>query len=244
MSANTSPRRPIRAALVSAGVLLACVLALYFWLSQRAMAAELLRTEPAALLKNPALIRFAQKQAAPVYQQHCASCHGVHHEGNPKAGAPSLADSSWLYGNNFVDLEQIVIYGIRSGHPRARNLTDMPAVGRLGILNADQVEDVVQYVLSISGQTADPARAEQGRGLFYAKGNCYDCHGGDARGVPEYGTPSLVGNGWIYGGDHDSLYSSVYNGRHGLCPNRSTTLTPLQARALAVSLHEGVSTGE
>ncbi len=214
------------------------------WLSHRSLAAELIRSEPSALLKNPALVAFALRQAAPVYGEHCANCHGVMPEGKPKAGVPSLVDSSWLYSNDLVSLEQIVLYGIRSGHPRSHNLADMPALGRLGVINDEQIEDIVQYVLNISGQRADAARAEQGRQLFYGKGNCYDCHGGDARGVSEYGTPSLVANVWIYGGDHDSLFSSIANGRHGLCPSRAQTLTPLQVRALAVSLHQGVSHSE
>lgn len=212
----------------------------YVWFSHRALAAELVRSEPAAVLKNPALVKFALRQAAPVYVEHCANCHGAMPGGKPKAGVPSLVDSSWLYSNDLVSLEQIVLYGIRSGHPRSRNLADMPALGRLGVINDEQIEDIVQYVLNISGQRADAARAEQGRQLFYGKGNCYDCHGGDARGVAEYGTPSLVANVWIYGGDHDSLFSSIANGRHGLCPSRTKTLTPLQVRALAVSLHAGV----
>ena len=216
----------------------------YVWLSHRTLAAELVRSEPVALLKNPTLVEFALRQAVPVYAEHCASCHGVMPEGKPKAGVPSLVDSSWLYSNDLVSLEQIVLYGIRSGHPRSRNLADMPALGRLGVINDEQIEDIVQYVLNISGQRADAARAEQGRQLFYGKGNCYDCHGGDARGVAEYGTPSLVGNVWIYGGDRDSLFSSIANGRHGLCPSRAQMLTPLQVRALAVSLHQGVSHSE
>ena len=244
MNATLPRRRSIRIALSSVGLLLACAAALYGWLAQRATAAELLRADPAVLLKNPALVRFAQRQAAPAYQEHCAGCHGAHREGNRQRGAPSLADASWLYNNDLVGLEQIVLYGIRSGHPRARNLTDMPALGRIGQLTADEVEDAVQYVLSISNQAADADRAERGRALYNGKGNCYDCHAGDARGVSDYGTPSLLGNGWIYGGDHDTLYRSVYDGRHGLCPNRSKTLTPLQVRALAVSLHEGVTKSE
>jgi cytochrome c oxidase cbb3-type subunit 3 len=228
----------LRAVLLIAAVLLVGAVLLYYWLAQREVASELLRIDPAAVLRSPKLIAFAQRQAAPVYQQHCASCHGAQREG--RAGVPSLADKDWLYGNNLVDLEQIVRYGIRSGNPRSRNLTDMPAFGRIGQLSDDEIEDAVQFVLSLGHQSADAVRATRGQALYTGKGNCYDCHASDARGVTDYGTPSLVGNGWIYGGDHDTLYRSVYSGRHGLCPDRSKTLTPLQIRSLAVSLHEGV----
>lgn len=223
-----------------AAIVLLGALVLSVWLPRRVQAARLVSMDPSLVLKDPGLVSLAQRLALPVYAEHCASCHGAQRQGDVARGVPSLADSNWLYGNNPVDIEGIVLYGIRSGHPRARNLTDMPAMGRSGQLNADEIEDVVNYVLQISHQKADTERAARGRDLFQGKGNCYDCHASDARGVTDYGTPSLVGPYWIYGGDHDTLYRSVYSGRHGLCPSRSKTLTALQARALTISLHEGV----
>ncbi len=34
------------------------------------------------------------------YNQYCAACHGPQGGGNPAMGAPSLADSTWLYGGD------------------------------------------------------------------------------------------------------------------------------------------------
>jgi cytochrome c oxidase cbb3-type subunit 3 len=216
---------------------------LFVWLPRRAEAARLVMSDPALVLKDPALVSLAQRLARPLYRDHCASCHGAQRQGDPSRGVPSLADAYWLYGDNPVDVEAIVLYGIRSGHPRARNLTDMPAMGRTGQLDAEEIEDVVNYVLQISHQSADSARAERGRVLFQGKGNCFDCHANDARGVTDYGTPALTGPTWLYGGDHDSLYRSVYDGRHGICPFRTRTLTALQARALTISLLGGATHG-
>jgi cytochrome c oxidase cbb3-type subunit 3 len=245
MTISLAPSRTLRTGLLFAAILVAGTVALYFWQSRRALDAELMRSAPAAVLKNTTLVDYAQRQAAPLYRDHCASCHGAQQDAaGRKPGVPSLADSDWLYGNSLVDLEQIVMYGIRSGHPRARNVTDMPALGRTGQLTDDEVEDAVQYVLQLSQKPADATRATRGRVIYTGKGNCFDCHANDARGVTDYGTPPLNGTGLIYGGDHDTLYRSVYDGRHGLCPNRARTLTPLQARVLAVSLHEGVSKRE
>ena len=224
----------LAAVLIAAATVVAWVLLTY-----RATEERLVSAEPARVLADPQLVALARRLAAPVYRQHCASCHGAQGQGGH--GVPALADADWLYGNNPVGLEQIVLYGIRSGHPRARNVTDMPGMGRSGQLTDAEVEDVVQFVLQLSGQAADAGRASSGRQVFYAKGNCFDCHASDARGVTDYGTPSLRGPHWMYGGDHDSLYRSVYDGRHGLCPSRAHVLSALEARALAISLHEGWS---
>jgi cytochrome c oxidase cbb3-type subunit 3 len=221
-------------------VLGAAALVLY-WLPQRALAAELLRSDPATLLKNPRLVNYALGVARPQFAAHCASCHGEQGQGNQPRGVPSLADKNWLYGNELVDLEQIVLYGIRSGHPKARNLTDMPALGRIGQITAADTEDVLEYLLLLGGRATNAAAAARGKAIFLGKGACYDCHSADARGVTDYGTPALDGSGWTYGGDRQTLYSSIFNGRHGKCPAWWKTLSPVQARAMAVLLREGVA---
>ena len=82
------------------------------------------------------------------------------------------------------------------------------------------------------------ASVVRGAALYADKGSCYDCHGPDGSGNIDYGAPHLTGGDWLYGGDRGSLYDSVYNGRHGLCPAWIGRVTPLEIRALAVYLHE------
>jgi cytochrome c oxidase cbb3-type subunit 3 len=218
MTESSARRVSLRPWLIGGAALLAAAVALWVWLPQQALAERLVRADAAVLLKDHELVAFAVKRAEPLYQQQCASCHGTHREGSASRGVPSLSDASWLYANNLVDLEQIVLYGIRSGHPKARNLTDMPAMGRSGQLSADDVEDAVQYLLQISRRPADALRAARGKNIYASKGNCFDCHA--------------------------TLYRSIYDGRHGVCPFRSRTLSALQARALAVSLRAGVQLRE
>jgi cytochrome c oxidase cbb3-type subunit 3 len=221
------------------GLALAAVLAgLYWWSAERSFAAQMLQPEPAVLLQNRALVARAVARAARTYQQHCAACHGANREGNPAHGAPSLADAQWLYGSEQNTIEQIIYYGIRSGHPKARNLTDMPGLGRSGQLTADDVRDVIQYLHSIARLANDQAAAERGRLVFLGKGVCYDCHGADAHGITDYGTPPLDGTAWMYGGDDQTLFNSIYSGRHGLCPAWTNKLTPVQIRSLALYLRE------
>jgi cytochrome c oxidase cbb3-type subunit III len=222
--------------LLAAAVLIIALL--WWWLAQRAFAAQLLTAEPAALEQNQALHAQATALARPIYVQHCAACHGGVGQHATQPGVPSLSEGRWLYNNDLVDLEQTIYYGIRSGHPRARNLTDMPALGRIGQLTDADVQDAVNYVLSLSNQPHEAAAALRGRAIYFAKGNCYDCHASDAHGVSDYGTPALTGSSWIYGGDAKSLYESIYSGRHGKCPAWYGKLSALQIRALAVMLRD------
>lgn len=228
-------RRKLVWGVVAMAVLLC---ALGYGLHLRSREARLVRLWPLQLAHDPALLSFAVSLARPVYGAHCAQCHGADLSGDRSIGAPNLADSVWLYGDGGIgDIENTILYGIRSGHPKAHNVTDMPAEGRSQQLSSAEVDAVVEFVLALSGQSHDEAAAARGRGLFYDKGNCFDCHARDALGNTDYGTPSLLGPGWIYGGDRQTLRQTIYNGRHGLCPAWIDQLTPVQIRALAAFLY-------
>ena len=54
--------------------------------------------------------------------------------------------------------------------------------------------------------------------------------------MTDYGTPALIGPVYLYGGDRESLYQSILNGRHGQSPAWVNVLTPVQIRALALFL--------
>ena len=207
-----------------------------WWLHQRRTAATLLRTEPNEILRRPELIRAAVSIGRPQYQRHRAGCHGSALQGDSKRGVPDLAKNVWLYGNDPVDVERTILYGIRSGHPKARNLTDMPALVRMGQITPDDAHDAVEYLQNLAGQPHDEAAALRGRAIYYNKGNCYDCHANDARGVTDYGTPALTGPVYVYGGDRDTMYQSILNGRHGICPPWVNQLSAVQIRALAIYL--------
>jgi cytochrome c oxidase cbb3-type subunit 3 len=226
---------------------IACVAALllgtaiYHKVHASRLEARLVRALPDEIATDSELVNFAQSLAPAVYREHCAVCHGVMLRGDRARGAPNLADDKWLYGNGTVyEIEQTILYGIRSGHPKSHNLTDMPGLGRTGQLTQQDARDAVEYVLAISKQPHDETAVERGRAIFAGAGVCYDCHGGDALGISDYGTPALTGLGgnWMYGGDRDTLYKSVWDGRHGLCPAWVGKLSFVQIRALAILLYE------
>jgi cytochrome c oxidase cbb3-type subunit 3 len=77
--------------------------------------------------------------------------------------------------------------------------------GRMGMMppmaaavgTASDVENVANYVLSLSGSAHDAVKAELGKPKFAA---CAACHGADGKGNPALGAPNLTDKVWLYGG--------------------------------------------
>jgi cytochrome c oxidase cbb3-type subunit 3 len=200
---------------------------------------DLLRLPADEIAQNAALVAFATGRGPAVYADHCAQCHGADLKGDRNRGVPDLQDRVWLFGEGAVsDIENTIQYGIRSGHPKAHNITDMPAFLRIGQLSDAEIGDVVEYVLSLNHASQNEAAARRGYDLYSNKGNCFDCHSGDALGNPDYGAPALTGPTWVYGGTRAELLRSVRDGRHGLCPAWIDKLSPAQVREVAVYLHD------
>jgi cytochrome c oxidase cbb3-type subunit 3 len=197
---------------------------------------RLVRTDPARILSDAKLLARAVDHGRSLYGEHCATCHGAALEGSSVRGTPNLGNNVWLYASDPVNVEHTILYGIRSGHPKARNLTDMPALVRSGQISADDARDVVEFLESLAGARYDVPAAQRGRIVYNTTGNCFDCHASDARGVTDYGAPALTGPTWLYGGDRQTLYESILNGRHGICQAWIGKLTPLQVRSLMLYL--------
>ena len=58
----------------------------------------------------------------------------------------------------------------------------------------------------------DPEAVKVGQRLFLQ--NCAQCHGSDARGSK--GFPNLTDEAWLYGGDAETIKTSIMNGRNGV----------------------------
>lgn len=200
---------------------------------------RLLAASPFAVAQDADLVRFATAEARPLYAKHCAECHGSDMKGNPKIGAPDLADRMWLYGDGGVfDIERTIQFGIRAGQPRTRDVTEMPAFGQRGVLDDGQINDLVQYLYKLSHRPFQEAAAAQGKILFYnEQASCDDCHSTDGKGDTYYGSPDLTANIWNWGGTPQDLRNSIYYGRHGVMPAFLGTLDLEQIRALAVYIY-------
>ncbi len=216
-------------------------------LHAKASSNALLRMEPDAIPSRPDLVRYAASVAKPIYARDCAGCHGADMAGRRDLGGPNLKDGDWLYGEGRVsDIEQTILYGVRSGSPKARNLAVMPAFGRakpspnykIAPLTPGQIRDVAEHVVLIEGRPADPVAAARGADIFANGGGCYDCHGVDGLGDPSIGAPNLVDRVWLYGsGSRANIERSIAEGRQGVCPAWIGRLSLASIRALAVYIH-------
>lgn len=84
--------------------------------------------------------KTAAFRAAPLFAQHCSSCHGQDGRGDRRFGAPNLADAIWLYGGKRSDIHA-TIYGGRGGV--------MPAWSDK--LSEAQITALAVYVHSLGG---------------------------------------------------------------------------------------------
>jgi cytochrome c oxidase cbb3-type subunit 3 len=68
--------------------------------------------------------------------------------------------------------------------------------------------------MPIPSLVGDRAAVQMGQRIF--ANHCATCHGSDAGGGP--GFPNLTDNDWLYGGEPDTIKTSILNGRKGMMP--------------------------
>ncbi len=186
----------------------------------------------AVLDENPELQRFAISGGASVFRSHCSQCHGSGAAGG--IGYPNLLDDDWLWGGTRDEIAYTVRHGIRNEVDPDAHWSEMPAYGQ--IFEREEIDDVVQHVLALSGQAHEAAMAERGAVLFADQ--CSACHGEDGRGNRDLGAPNLTDAIWLYGGDPTSLTYTVTNSRFGVMPPWSTRLTEAEVKAVAAYVHQ------
>lgn len=217
--------------------------------SRAELSGQLLDANLETIQSNPELFRFAMAAGKSAFGDNCATCHGAGGQGFK--GYPNLNDDVWLWGGTFEDIRHTLEVGIRSAHEDSR-LSLMSAYGRDGFLSSDDINDVVDYVLSYqSAQTSNDTHSEGhessaasvARGKAHFEENCTSCHGTDLSGDRTQGAPNLKDNDWLYGGSRDEIYETIWSGRQGVMPNWNERLDPSTVTALAVYVH-GLGGGE
>lgn len=153
-----------------------------------------------------------------VFANNCIACHGSAARGGP--GFPNLTDGDWLFGGD----ADTVVATITNGRAGV-----MPPWGT--VIGDDGVENVANYVLSLSGASHDAAKAQVGKTQFMTM--CIACHGGDGKGNTVIGAPNLTDNIWLYGGDLASVEATIRNGRRGEMPAWGKALGPDRVRLVA-----------
>ncbi len=114
----------------------------------------------------------------------------------------------------------------------------MMAFGRDGLLKKNEIENVVAFARSLSDASRTTAvtakQIDAGKAVFAA--NCVACHSDNAKGNTELGAPDLTDNVWIYGGDTESLFMTIWGSRQGHMPSWDGRLSALDRKILALYL--------
>ncbi|MBK5932626.1 cytochrome c oxidase cbb3-type subunit 3 [Rhodovulum imhoffii] len=196
---------------------------------------ETIDLDMATIRADEDLYNYAVQGGAAVFRTWCAQCHGSGAAGVQASGYPNLTDDDWLWGGALEDIHYTVTNGIRNeDNPDAR-WSQMPAFGADELLSNEEIGQVVQYVLKISGQEHDAALATPGETVFLD--NCAACHMDDGTGDRYQGAPNLTDAIWLYGGDAETLTETVKNARFGVMPTHVERLSEAERRAVAVYVH-------
>ncbi len=187
------------------------------------------------ILADPGLMRSVRQTGHTLFADNCAVCHGTDAKGGK--GYPNLMTVSSLWGSDADNIAETIRVGINSTHPKTR-VGQMLAFGRDGILQRADIDNVIDYVLTLSGQAparkATPEQLAAGKATFVAQ--CASCHGEDGKGKTDLGAPDLTDRHWIYGGDAQSILTTIWNGRQGHMPTWEGRLSPVDRKILTLYL--------
>ncbi|SEQ02773.1 cytochrome-c oxidase, cbb3-type subunit III [Thalassovita taeanensis] len=187
-----------------------------------------------AIAGDPELQTYAASAGGAVFKTWCAQCHGSGAAG--AKGYPNLLDDDWLWGGDIEAIHTTVTHGIRNTDDDDARFSQMPAFGRDELLEPVQIDQVVNFVMSLSDTPQDPTMVAEGAVVF--EDNCAACHMEDGTGDRAQGAPDLTDAIWLYGGDFATLKTTVSNARFGVMPNWNTRLSEAEIRAVSAYVHQ------
>lgn len=183
------------------------------------------------IIADPGMLAFARSMGAGLFGDNCAACHGQGGLGNLPS-FPSLADDEWLWGASFDVISKDITNGLKGNMPAFPNV------------KGEQLTDLANYVLSMSGLQVDEASATRGKAGFAM---CAACHGSDGKGNPMLGAPNLTNLGWsnidvngapTIDAKRKMVEGVITNGIQRQMPGFSNRLTPVEIKMLTVYVHE------
>ena len=202
-----------------------------------AINAKLASADMTTISGDPGLNDYASSAGKAVFATWCAQCHGSGADGiRMGSGYPNLLDDDWLWGGDMEAIHTTVSYGIRNEDSDDARYSEMPAFGRDELLEKGEIDQVVNYVMSLSGDPQDATKVADGAVVF--EDNCSSCHAEGGTGDREQGAPNLADAIWLYGGDYEALSDTVNNARYGVMPAWNTRLTEWQIRAVTAYVHQ------
>ena len=151
------------------------------------------------MAKDPVAMGIGER----LFANNCAQCHGA--DGHGSKGFPNLTDGDWLGGTGPDYIKATVTKG--------RNGMMPPMAAAVG--TAEDVKNVANYVLSLSGSAHNNVAAQLGKPKFAA---CAACHGPDGKGNQALGAPNLSDKIWLHGWGEDAVMAMVTNGKSNVMP--------------------------
>ena len=198
------------------------------------MTADLQKASLQQIADNPRMLELALAEGKAAFANNCTPCHGAGGQG--QKGYPNLTAGRWLWGGHLDQIQATLTHGIRWSDDPDTRTSMMPAFGKDGILKADQIQQVANYVRSLAG-----APPEQGVDVAAGKAifaeNCVACHGEDGKGNLDMGAPNLTTKVWLYGNDIKDLTYTITNARNSVMPAWNKRLDPETIKSLAVYVH-------
>jgi cytochrome c oxidase cbb3-type subunit III len=164
----------------------------------------------------------ARQIGARLFQTYCSQCHGADMRGSK--GFPNLVDNDWLFPGTPDGIKTTIMEGRNAMMP---SFADQ--------LKADQIADVAQYVLSLSGRSTANDAARRGETTF--KTLCVACHGADGKGNVALGAPNLTDGIWLYGGGLTTIIETITKGRQGQMPAQRDLLGEARVHLLAAYVY-------
>lgn len=169
--------------------------------------------KPEDVSKDPQAMAIGER----LFMNNCSQCHGSDARGSK--GFPNLADADWLHGGAPDNIKETLTKG---------RIGQMPPMAA-AVGSADDVKNVANYVLSLSGSPHDSVRANLGKSKFAA---CAACHGGDGKGNTALGAPNLTDDIWLHGYGENAIIAMVNNGKVNQMPAQGEKLTEAQIHVL------------
>ncbi len=185
------------------------------------------------ILKDPDMLAFARAGGAAAFKVNCVQCHGSGATGS--SGYPNLNDDDWLWGGAAEQIHTTLLNGIRYTLNAETRVSDMPAFGADSVLKPEEITDVANFTLTLSGAKADAVAAARGKQLF--ADNCAACHGEAGLGNKELGGPNLTDKIWLFGDTIDQVKAQINKPRMGVMPAWGGRLDAATVKQLAVYVH-------
>lgn len=208
--------------------------------ARAAQGAQLLGASLEQIKTDRNLQQFALAMGESVFGDNCATCHGS--GGRGAKGYPTLADDIWLWDGSLEGIEQTIRHGIRHMADEETRNSQMPAFGRDKFLTSEQIDDLVEKVLSFSGREGVDSKAVLRAEPIWTQ-QCVTCHGVDGRGSHDVGAANLTDQDWLHGDKRRDIYNMIYNAPGGHMPAWDDRLDDATIKALAVYVNS-LSGGE